>query len=102
MMVQMMLQTAIFSNYMGVSSGLNAVTAFASLLIIFLGSFTAFVTMWRDTLLPPPTMSGQNEGDVSGLPPPQFGAAQQYGGNYGGEAGYAGGAAEGQAAAGVL
>lgn len=36
------------------------------------GSFTAFITMWRDTLLPPPAMAAQ---DVdAGLPPPQFGS----------------------------
>jgi hypothetical protein len=37
-----------------------------------------FVTVWRDTLLPPPAMAGTDGGvmgDASGLPPPQFGGA---------------------------
>lgn len=76
MMVNMMLQTAVISGSWAASSGVQAVTAFSSLLLIFVGSFTVFVTMWRDTLLPPPAMAGQDVGgDASGLPPPQFGTA---------------------------
>ncbi len=57
----------------------------AVMLFMAYSSFTGFVTVWRDILLPPP-MAGQETG---GLPPPAgFGAAA----TYGGDAGYGGGA----------
>lgn len=79
-----MLQTAVISGSAGTSSGVQAVTAFAGLLLIFVGSFTGFVTLWRDTLLPPPAMAGQGEAADSGLPPPQFGTAGARGLGWGG------------------
>jgi hypothetical protein len=36
------------------------------------GTFTLFVTLYRDTLLPPPSMASQ---DTESLPPPQVRAA---------------------------
>ena len=52
------------------------------------GSFTVFVTLWRDTLLPSPMTANDSEG----LPPPAFGTAgypgqaggqeEQYGGDH--------------------
>ena len=54
-------------------SATQAVTAFASLLLIALIFFTTFLTLYRDTLLPPPPMSAAD--NQAPLPPPQFSAA---------------------------
>ena len=65
--------------------GVGAVTAFSILLLMTYSAFTGFVVVYRDTLLPPPSMASQ---DSEGLPPPSF-ATGEYGGsaNYGGSVG---------------
>lgn len=106
-MINVMLITAVISgsnlatfNQLPSPAGQNAVQAFAALLVLAYSSFTAFTVVYRDTLLPPPTLAGQDMHE--GLPPAQpaygnyDGGAGQYGG--GGEAG----AVEGQAQAAVL
>lgn len=63
-------------------------------------TFSLFVTLYRDTLLPPPALSGEDH--QSGLPPPQFSATYTTGGgasgyetSYGGASTGAGASAEG-------
>lgn len=51
-------------------SSTKAVTGFASLLLLAEISFTVFVTMFRDTLLPPNSMASTD----TALPPPSFGS----------------------------
>jgi len=77
------------------TSATMAVSAFSILLVMAYTTFTVFVTLYRDTLLPPPSMASQ---DTESLPPPQFGSAPGgvgyggYGGSsYGGQGGDAGG-----------
>lgn len=70
------------------TSSTQAVTAFASLLLIAITFFTVFLTMYRDTLLPPVAMASTDHSE--GLPPASgFGGAtaQPYaGGTYPGAA----------------
>ena len=51
-------------------SSTKAVTGFASLLLLAEMTFTAFITLFRDTLLPPGSMASTD----TALPPPSFGS----------------------------
>ena len=62
-----------------VSPGSKAVTWFSSLLLLALISFTTFITMYRDTLLPAGSMASTD----TALPPPSFGGPSGYEANPG-------------------